>query len=128
FTSAIPHPISIPVTFCPAKHHTKSADLKPVTATQILQQACRNQFKQAGSVLQCSIGGRQSGKSDTQFKIIANENGFVNTVMSAYSNHYALIRPDDVWLAIIAQFSFFVNANAELLRANFVAHERKREL
>jgi hypothetical protein len=56
-------------------------------------------------------------------------NGFVGTVISAYNEHHALIiRPDDVWIAILCQFNFFVNANAELLRANFVAHESKREL
>jgi hypothetical protein len=31
-------------------------------------------------------------------------------------------------MAILCQFNFFVNANAELLRANFVAHEGKKEL
>jgi hypothetical protein len=53
----------------------------------------------------------------------------VRTVIAAYNQHHALvIRPDDVWLAILCQFNFFVNANAELLRASFVAHEGKREL
>ena len=53
----------------------------------------------------------------------------MNTVIGAYSQHRALvIRPDDVWLTILSQFNFFVNANAELLRANFVAHEGQREL
>ncbi|KAG9309571.1 hypothetical protein JVU11DRAFT_10551 [Chiua virens] len=33
-----------------------------------------------------------------------------------------------VWLAILTQFSFFVNGNAETLRSVFVAHEGKREL
>ncbi|KAJ7181373.1 hypothetical protein C8R43DRAFT_870069, partial [Mycena crocata] len=61
--------------------------------------------------------------------LIPSNNGFVNTVITAYNNHHALvIRPDDVWLAILSQFNFFVNANAELLRASFVAHEGKQEL
>ncbi|KAF7377317.1 hypothetical protein MSAN_00152300 [Mycena sanguinolenta] len=78
--------------------------------------------------MQCSIGGRPAS-ADTVFKIVPNTNGFVNTVVSAWSQHYALvIRPDDVWLSIISQFSFYVNGNAELLRANFVAHEGKKEL
>ncbi|KAJ7058763.1 hypothetical protein C8F01DRAFT_281687 [Mycena amicta] len=56
-------------------------------------------------------------------------NGFVHTLISAYNQHHALIlRPDDVWLAILVQFNFFVNANAELLRASFVAHEGKQAL
>jgi hypothetical protein len=118
----------MPVTFCPATYLAESRDVKPVTAAQILQQACPNQFEQVNEIMQYSVGGR-SGPADTLFKIVPNENSFVNTVMSAYNNHFALvIRPDDVWLAIISQFSFYVNANAELLRANFVAHEGKREL
>ncbi|KAJ6545437.1 hypothetical protein B0H19DRAFT_1266872 [Mycena capillaripes] len=118
----------MPITFCPAKHLAESRDVKPITSAQILQKACPNQFAQVHQLWQSSIGG-QSGLANTVFKIEPNENGFVNTVMSAYSQHHALvIRPDDVWLAIISQFSFFVNANAELLRANFVAHEGKKEL
>ncbi|KAF7342975.1 hypothetical protein MVEN_01727600 [Mycena venus] len=118
----------MPVTFCPATHRAESRDVKPVTSSQILQQACPHQFKQAAQIMQYSIGG-QSEAADTLFKVVPNENGFVNTVMSAYNQHHALvIRPDDVWLAIVSQFSFYVNGNAELLRANFVAHEGKREL
>jgi hypothetical protein len=53
----------------------------------------------------------------------------VDTVLQCYNHHYALIiRPDDVWLAILTQFNFFVNGNAEQLRTQFVSHEGKREL
>ncbi|KAJ6582356.1 hypothetical protein B0H19DRAFT_1061773 [Mycena capillaripes] len=52
-----------------------------------------------------------------------------DTVISAYNKHHALvIRPDDVWICILTQFNYFVTANAELLRANFVAHEGKEKL
>ncbi|KAJ7679974.1 hypothetical protein B0H17DRAFT_1232646 [Mycena rosella] len=61
--------------------------------------------------------------------IVPQNNGFVWTLIQAYNQHHALvIRPDDVWLTILSQFNFFVNARAELLRANFVAHEGKKEL
>ncbi|KAF4618955.1 hypothetical protein D9613_009788 [Agrocybe pediades] len=36
--------------------------------------------------------------------------------------------PDDVWIAILGQFSFYVNAHVEELRSRFVAHDGKREL
>ena len=56
-------------------------------------------------------------------------NGLVDTVLRAYNQHHNLvIRPDDVWIAIISQLSFHINANAEALRSKFVAHEGKREL
>ena len=50
-------------------------------------------------------------------------------VVESYNGHRALIiRPDDVWLAILTQFCFFVNGNAKALRSTFVAHEGKQEL
>ena len=53
----------------------------------------------------------------------------MHTIADCYNNHKALIiRPDDVWLAILTQFNFFVNGNAEQLRKQFVAHEGKKEL
>ena len=58
-----------------------------------------------------------------------SNNGFVLTVSEAYNRHHNLvIRPDDVFLAIITQFSAYVNGNAEDLRKKFVAHEGKKEL
>jgi hypothetical protein len=59
------------------------------------------------------------------------KNGFVNTVLDAYNKHHALVlRPDDIWLCILTQFSLFVNGpgRAEALRSKFVAHEGKKEI
>lgn len=39
-----------------------------------------------------------------------------------------MIRPDDVWIAILTQFSFHINANSEELRKQFVSHDGKKEL
>jgi len=39
--------------------------------------------------------------------IIPTPNGFVLSVVRAYGQHHDLvIRPDDVWIAILTQFSF----------------------
>ncbi|KAJ3119873.1 hypothetical protein HK098_005085 [Nowakowskiella sp. JEL0407] len=38
------------------------------------------------------------------------------------------IRPDDIWIAILMQFSRFVEANSEELRSKFVPHEGKKKL
>ena len=57
------------------------------------------------------------------------ENGFVNTVCEAYNHHYDLVlRPDNVWLAILIQFASYVQCNAEDLRKVFVNHDGKQEL
>lgn len=47
----------------------------------------------------------------------------------AYSNHHhLLIRPEDVWFAILTQMTFFINAHAEELRSFFVDHKGKKKL
>jgi hypothetical protein len=67
--------------------------------------------------------------ADAMLDIIPRSNGFVHTVIEAYNQHHTLIvRPDDVWLAILTQFCFFVNGNAEALRHVFVSHAGKKEL
>lgn len=56
-------------------------------------------------------------------------NNFVNAAFQAYSNHQGLVlRPDDVWQAIVTQMSFYVQARAEALRSKFVAHEGQCQL
>ncbi|CAL8133329.1 unnamed protein product [Orchesella dallaii] len=59
----------------------------------------------------------------------ASSSGFVKTVVEAYAKHHNLvIRPDDIWAAIMIQFSFYVNKNAEKLRSKFVDFKGKRKL
>jgi Domain of unknown function (DUF4419) len=62
-------------------------------------------------------------------RALPQENGLVHTCLKAYNRHHHLfLRPDDVWIAIITQFSFYVNKHAEELRSSFVTHEGKKEL
>ncbi|KAJ7784943.1 hypothetical protein DFH07DRAFT_948021 [Mycena maculata] len=102
-----------------------------LTGEGILSAACGDPYKKA-EVLQFALVGTEGSGRDFTTKIpriVPQHNGFVNTVIEAYNEHHAVvIRPDDVWLATLSQFNFFVNANAELLRVSFVAHEGKQEL
>ncbi|KAF7344955.1 hypothetical protein MVEN_01658100 [Mycena venus] len=78
---------------------------------------------------QLIVDAGDNDSADAVKNVIPKPNGFVDTVMSAYNQHHALVlRPDDVWIAILTQFNFFINARAELLRANFVAHDDKTAL
>ncbi|KAJ7821597.1 hypothetical protein B0H14DRAFT_3146644 [Mycena olivaceomarginata] len=106
-----------------------------LTGEQILHAASRNRYEdKIAEVLQFSLSDSTLGPGfrdpvATGYRLQPKRNDFIGTVISAYNGHHALIiRPDDVWIAILCQFNFFVNANAELLRANFVAHEGKKEL
>lgn len=57
------------------------------------------------------------------------DNGFVGTIRLAYNLHHALvIKPDDVWIAIMVQFASYMSAHAEELRDKFVTHQGKKEL
>ncbi|CAE7450217.1 unnamed protein product [Symbiodinium natans] len=69
---------------------------------------------------------QQSGREE---KARASPWGLVSTIMEAYNQHHELVlRPDDVWQAILTQFSFYVNAHAEALRDRFVNFEGKMTL
>ncbi|KAH8804434.1 hypothetical protein F5884DRAFT_406833 [Xylogone sp. PMI_703] len=76
-------------------------------------------------ILQTSFSDlNQSGEA-----IIPYKNGFVDGIIRAFNQDLHLtLRPDDVWLAILIQFNYFVNGKAEILRSQFVAHEGKKQL
>lgn len=58
-----------------------------------------------------------------------NYNGFVQAVVQAYNDHHnLLIRPDDIWIAILSQLNLYINAHVEELHSFFVRHEGQREL
>ncbi|KAN0003940.1 hypothetical protein ACTFIZ_010105 [Dictyostelium cf. discoideum] len=56
-------------------------------------------------------------------------NSFIVSAIKAYSHHHHLIiRVDDIWMAILNQFSIYVNSNAERLREKFVNFNGKKTL
>lgn len=55
--------------------------------------------------------------SRTTSTTYAAKNGLVFSCLEAYNNHHNLVlRPDDVWLAILTQLSIYISANASTLR------------
>lgn len=59
----------------------------------------------------------------------STNNGFVRTVIDCYNRHHNLvIRPDDIWTAILTQLSFYINKNAEEFRGQFVNFDGKKTL
>lgn len=60
---------------------------------------------------------------------LRDRNGFVGAVTLAYNEHHHLIlRPDDIWAAIMTQFSFYLEKYGEDLRSKFVDHKGQKEL
>ncbi|KAK7926787.1 hypothetical protein PG985_003785 [Apiospora marii] len=63
--------------------------------------------------------------------VIPYQSGFIETILRAWKQDMHLeLRPDDVWLAVLTQLSFFVNGpgRAEALRHHFVAHKGQQRL
>jgi len=93
------------------------------TPEQLLQRTAPETYKNSYSSLFSSSFGQGDQKKIVVGGHVGTLNGLVDTVLAAHNQHHALIvRPDDVWLAIVTQFSFFVNKHAEQLRGRFVAH------
>lgn len=62
-------------------------------------------------------------------RITPYANGLVNSIIRAFQQDLHLVlRPHDIWLSILTQFSMYVNGNAEELRQKFVSHEGIKSL
>ncbi|KAJ3481564.1 hypothetical protein NLJ89_g12200 [Agrocybe chaxingu] len=72
------------------------------SADEILGSTWGRQYRtqKVKEILQSSL------PKDAISSIVAKRNGFVDTVVSAYNEHqHLVIRPDDVWIAILSQFN-----------------------
>ncbi|CAG9983383.1 unnamed protein product [Clonostachys byssicola] len=86
---------------------------------------------ETGPILVTGLG-QQTSFTDEKLKEMSfsvQDHGLIRAAYYAYSYHHNLVlRPEDIWFAILTQFSFYVNANSEKLRSSFVAHEGKKGL
>ena len=119
----------MPVTFHPAPHKasqvsTHLESFAAETPVDLLSRCSDEEYMRCESIIQSSFSGSDLSHRTVQ----ASNNGFVRAAIDAYSGHLNLIiRPDDVWLAILTQFNIYVNAHPEELRHHFVAHEGKKD-
>ncbi|KAF9463845.1 hypothetical protein BDZ94DRAFT_1257570 [Collybia nuda] len=119
----------MPISFTVATHaaNVVHESTEPATSAFDFLHRVRGD-RSTGSCVQF-LQGQTSPPASDFVSIRSEENGFVQTVIKAYNDHHHLvIRPDDVWVAILTQFNFYVNAHAEELRSQFVDHDGKREL
>ncbi|KAK3695834.1 hypothetical protein B0T22DRAFT_373112 [Podospora appendiculata] len=97
-------------------------------ATHLLSDSAPDEFRRlkGEGILQSSFDDQALG--DAAY-ISPSKNGFVNTMVKAYSDHHHVrIRPEDVWFSILNQLNFYINKNAEDLRSLFVAHKGRKAL
>jgi hypothetical protein len=96
----------------------------PTTAREALFQTASGTSKSVKELLQTSI------KDSELPDIICTSNGFVYGCLQAYNQHHNLvIRPDDVWITVMAQFAVYVDKNNKKMREYFVGgREGKKHL
>ncbi|KAI9566125.1 hypothetical protein HD554DRAFT_2119562, partial [Boletus coccyginus] len=97
-------------------------NLSSISPLEFLKEACPDAHANTDNLLHSSFGAMLED-------VIPQRNGFVHTILECQNECHALtIRPDDVWIAIISQFSCFLNGNADALRSFFVLRDGKKEL
>ena len=75
------------------------------------------------------VGEIEAGASNTGGLIASDDNGLLEAVHLAFSDHLPLVlSPDDIWLCIAQGFGIHVTTNAEALRRRFVSHTGKLTL
>ena len=88
----------MPVTFKPAAHVAETLSTKGYTPGQILERVSADISLEVKEILRSSFGPANTNHGN----IIPQGNGFVDTVIAAYNTHHSLVvRPDDVWIAIL---------------------------
>ncbi|BCR84702.1 DUF4419 domain-containing protein [Aspergillus chevalieri] len=115
----------MPVSLQTADHQAKKwTQTKQSTTEDLFKASCPNNHCASKQIIQSAFSQPLDGNH-----ISSSKHGFVYALYHAYSHHHHLtIRPDDVWVAILNQINFYVNAHAEELRSFFVAHEGQKEL
>ncbi|CAG9990170.1 unnamed protein product [Clonostachys byssicola] len=93
------------------------------TAEELLKESCPEEAEQCTSVPEPS-----SKDLETEY-FGPSCNGFVHAVCEAYSGHHHLkIRPDDVWLSILVQLSFYFDRNGDKFRYMLTVNEGWRDV
>ncbi|KAF2639269.1 hypothetical protein P280DRAFT_429762, partial [Massarina eburnea CBS 473.64] len=119
----------MPVTIKIAPHdarpvHLGSTSTSP-SSRDVLLKTLNQRSAEAGKIIQTSL-------TDERLKSInvhSQDHGLIRATYTAWNNHHHLVlRPEDIWFAILTQFSFYVNAHAEELRKSFVTHKGKKGL
>ncbi|OAL53061.1 hypothetical protein IQ07DRAFT_350920 [Pyrenochaeta sp. DS3sAY3a] len=116
----------MPVTINTANHASRPWTQGKVTSSNdLFKSACWKDSEEGKSLIQSSV----LRKEFREKHISASTNGFVYAAFNAYSYHHHLVlRPEDIWFAILSQLNFYINAHAEELRDHFVSHEGQKEL
>lgn len=74
----------------------------------------------AANIIQCSSPNEE---------VVSCKAGFVSVVLNAYNmHHHMVLRPDDVWQAVLVQFNCYLKARSEELRDKVVDFQGQKAL
>ncbi|KAG8810476.1 hypothetical protein FRC17_002922 [Serendipita sp. 399] len=119
----------MPVTFTVNEHPAQNVQINSkLTPEAFAEHVCgrvdtRRQRHPHARILSSSL------QKETLPQLIPVKNGFVDACITAYNDHQHLhIRPDDVWMAIIAAFSLYVHGHAKELEDKFIPFQTKKPI
>jgi len=122
-TAAAPHRVTFRVANHAANRPAPHELTDPLKSLRQLE-AFTEEIGKRGELLRHSLPPHSTAEPTMSLS-----HGLVSGLISAYSRHYNIeLRPDDFWSAVLVQFSFYLNANAEELRSRFVDFQGKRKL
>ncbi|KPM46460.1 hypothetical protein AK830_g224 [Neonectria ditissima] len=131
----------MPVTIIPSPDKVGTLKYRSVVTSHALLEASSKAWTTNGVPRGGLCTNKKNGKEDrdvlkSSFEdhldhsaVVSYGNGFVTGIIRAFNQDLHLIlRPDDVWLAILTQFSMYINGHAEEMRPFLVSHEGKKKV
>jgi len=98
----------------------------PISSQDIFKLSCPQEYSTHGNAT-VQFSSYDSFPSDDP--ILSSSDGFIRGAIDAWAQHqHLVIRPDEVWFAILTQMNFYMNKNAEQVRHLFVNHEGKQTI
>lgn len=121
--NGVPFLETMPVTIFPTSHPTRPLEsiVYATDSYDLLNEACSNECSSDTKIFVSSFDNLSVDDA-----ICPSSGSFVRGAIEAWARHLHLVlRPEDIWFAILVQINFYMEANAEKLRHLFVGHEGK---
>ncbi|KAG8903601.1 hypothetical protein FRB99_002952 [Tulasnella sp. 403] len=107
-------PITIHIASHPANPYGPPVP-SPKSPQQLLNGLGREFACVEGGVIQDCVP-----ENDLEY-LTPHRNGFVRAILDAYAgHHHVVLRPDDVWIAILSQFKYYLQAHPQVAKQHFL--------
>lgn len=112
----------MPVTIKIARHAANLTTHTPASSTvSLFRMPCGDEHSECKDIIQSSF------MFEAETELHSSPNGFILGAVEAYSgHHHLLIRPEDIWFAILTQLSILIKKYHIELGGKFLNHEIAR--